>query len=57
MLLGAGLLGNAQFRKRGAIDGKKIFRTVWRLSFFAMSALYIVFSLVIFGKIMVTAFA
>lgn len=34
MLLGGGLLGNAQFRKRGAVDVKKVFRTIWRLSFF-----------------------
>lgn len=55
MLLGGGLLGNAQFRKRGAIDAKKIFRTVWRLSFFTMSVLYIVFMCIGIGKMVLTA--
>ncbi|OBZ17881.1 MULTISPECIES: DUF3397 domain-containing protein [Bacillales] len=55
MLLGGGLLGNAQFRKRGAIDGKKIFRTIWRLSFFSMSLLYVVFMCIFIGKLMLTA--
>ena len=55
MLLGGGLLGNAQFRKRGAIDAKKIFRTVWRLSFFTMSLLYIVFMCIGIGKMVLTA--
>ncbi|KRE35170.1 DUF3397 domain-containing protein [Paenibacillus sp. Soil522] len=54
MLLGGGLLGNAQFRKRGAIDAKKIFRTVWRLSFFTMSVLYIVFMCIGIGKMVLT---
>lgn len=55
MLLGGGLLGNAQFRKKGAIDAKKIFRTVWRLSFFTMSLLYIVFMCIGIGKLVLTA--
>ena len=55
MLLGGGLLGNAQFRKRGAIDAKKIFRTVWRLSFFTMSLLYILFMCIGIGKMVLTA--
>ncbi|MGO4549113.1 DUF3397 domain-containing protein [Paenibacillus sp. 2TAB23] len=55
MLLGGGLLGNAQFRKRGKIDGKKIFRTIWRLSFFTMSLLYILFMCLGIGKLMFTA--
>jgi len=41
MLIGAGLIGNAQNRVRGAIDPSRIFRAVWRLSFFAMAALYV----------------
>lgn len=55
MLLGGGLLGNAQFRKRGAVDAKKIFRTVWRLSFFTMSLLYIVFMCIGIGRMVLTA--
>lgn len=50
MLLAGGLLGNAQFRKRGSVDVKRIFRAVWRLSFFAMSALYVVCMVVLLGK-------
>ncbi|CAM4144917.1 DUF3397 domain-containing protein [Paenibacillus alkaliterrae] len=57
MLLGAGLLGNAQFRTRGSIDAKKIFRTVWRLSFFTMSLLYVVFMCIGFGKMLFTGAA
>lgn len=41
MLIGAGLIGGAQNRKRGKIDPVKIFRAVWRLSFFALAVLYI----------------
>jgi hypothetical protein len=54
MLLGGGLLGNAQFRKRGAVDVKKVFRTIWRLSFFTMSLLYILFMLIGIGKMVLT---
>jgi energy-converting hydrogenase Eha subunit A len=43
MLIGAGLLGNAQFRKRSTVDAKKIFRTIWRLTFFATSLFYVLF--------------
>jgi hypothetical protein len=42
MLIGAGLIGNAQTRLRGKINPPKIFRAVWRLSFFAMVLLYVV---------------
>ncbi|WP_028611236.1 DUF3397 domain-containing protein [Paenibacillus harenae] len=49
MILGGGLIGNAQFRKRGSVDAKKIFRAVWRLSFFSMSFLYIVFMIIAIG--------
>jgi hypothetical protein len=41
MLIGAGLIGNAQNRIRGKINPSKIFRAIWRLSFFAMALLYI----------------
>jgi hypothetical protein len=41
MLICAGLIGGAQNRKRGKIDPFKIFRAVWRLSFFALAVLYV----------------
>ncbi len=54
MILGGGLLGNAQYRKRGAVDGKRIFRTVWRLSFFILSFLYILIMIIELLKMMFT---
>ncbi|TJY43386.1 DUF3397 domain-containing protein [Cohnella pontilimi] len=42
MLIGAGLIGNAQNRIRGKVDTARIIRAVWRLSFFAMSFMYLV---------------
>ncbi|MFD1955206.1 DUF3397 domain-containing protein [Paenibacillus thailandensis] len=50
MLIGGGLLGNAQFRKRGKVDAAKVIRAVWRLSFFMMSVLYVVLMAVAVGK-------
>lgn len=41
MLIGAGLIGGAQNRKRGKIEPVKIIRAVWRLSFFALAVLYV----------------
>lgn len=55
MVLGGGLLGNAQFRKRGSVDAKRIFRTIWRLSFFTMCLLYIVFMCIGIGKTILVA--
>ncbi|MFD2333901.1 DUF3397 domain-containing protein [Cohnella sp. GCM10020058] len=46
MLLGAGLIGNAQYRVRGKVDGLKLFRAIWRLSFFGLAALYVLFMLI-----------
>ncbi|MCU6709489.1 DUF3397 domain-containing protein [Paenibacillus sp. J5C_2022] len=54
MILTGGLLGNAQFRKRGKVEVKRIFRAVWRLSFFAMSVLYVVFMAVLIGRLLFT---
>ncbi|WP_168120676.1 DUF3397 domain-containing protein [Paenibacillus sp. HB172176] len=54
MLLTGGLLGNAQFRKRGNVDVKRIFKAIWRLSFFAMSVLYVIFMIVMLGKVIFT---
>ena len=54
MLILAGLIGNAQNRARGTVDAAKLFRAVWRLSFFGMSVLYVLLMfvevIVIFGK-------
>ncbi|MFF2094359.1 DUF3397 domain-containing protein [Paenibacillus sp. NPDC058174] len=55
MLIGGGLLGNAQFRKRGSVDVKRIFRTVWRLGFFSMSVLYLLLMLVSIGHKILSA--
>lgn len=55
MVLGGGLLGNAQFRKRGSVDSKRIFRTIWRLSFFTMCLLYILFMCIGIGKTLLVA--
>jgi len=41
MLVGAGLIGNAQNRARGSIDPGRILKAVWRVSFFAMAILYV----------------
>ncbi|WP_341869773.1 DUF3397 domain-containing protein [Paenibacillus protaetiae] len=50
MLLGGGLLGNVQFRKKGAVDVKKVFRAIWRLSFFMMSVLYVLLMVIAASK-------
>jgi hypothetical protein len=42
MLVGAGLMGGAQARMRGEVDGRRLARAVWRISFLALSVLYIV---------------
>ncbi|MGG4147377.1 DUF3397 domain-containing protein [Paenibacillus algorifonticola] len=50
MLIGGGLLGNAQFRKRGSVNVKRIFRAVWRLGFFTMSMLYLLLMFIAIGQ-------
>lgn len=50
MLIGGGLLGNAQFRKRGNVDVKRIFRAIWRLGFFTMSMLYLLLMFIAIGQ-------
>ncbi|MEK3882521.1 DUF3397 domain-containing protein [Paenibacillus sp. PL2-23] len=54
LVLGGGLIGNAQFRKRGSVDVKRVFRAVWRISFVAMAALYLVFMIILLGRIVFT---
>lgn len=41
LLIGGGLIGNAQNRMKGKYDTTKLIKAVWRLSFFAMSIFYI----------------
>ncbi|WP_336786348.1 DUF3397 domain-containing protein [Paenibacillus sp. MMO-177] len=50
MLLGGGLLGNMQFRKRGNVNVKRVFRAVWRLGFFAMSMAYLLLMFIAIGQ-------
>ncbi|MFC4778479.1 DUF3397 domain-containing protein [Paenibacillus sp. GCM10023252] len=50
MLIGGGLLGNAQFRRKGSVDVKRILRAVWRLGFFAMSVLYLLLMCIGIGQ-------
>ncbi|MFF2482871.1 DUF3397 domain-containing protein [Paenibacillus sp. NPDC058071] len=50
MLIGGGLIGNAQFRKRGNVDVKRVFRAIWRLGFFTMSMLYVLLMFFSLGK-------
>ncbi|MCI3919736.1 DUF3397 domain-containing protein [Paenibacillus sp. TRM 82003] len=40
-LLGFGLVGNLQHRKKGKIDLKRIARAIWRLGFVGLSAAYV----------------
>ncbi|WP_313641935.1 DUF3397 domain-containing protein [Paenibacillus sp. FSL K6-0276] len=46
VLISAGLIGGAQNRLKGKVDGKRLFRAVWRLSFFFMSVGYLLFMFV-----------
>ncbi|MFC7681541.1 DUF3397 domain-containing protein [Paenibacillus sp. GCM10028914] len=42
LLITAGLIGGAQNRWKGKVDGKRLFRAVWRLAFVTMSISYII---------------
>ncbi|AIQ25510.1 DUF3397 domain-containing protein [Paenibacillus sp. FSL E2-8871] len=46
VLISTGLIGGAQNRLKGKVDGKRLFRAVWRLSFFFMSVGYLLFMFV-----------
>jgi len=46
ILIAAGLIGGAQNRLKGKVDGKRLLRAVWRLSFLFMSVGYLVFMFV-----------
>jgi hypothetical protein len=52
LLLLGGFLGNIQFRKRGTVDTKKVFRAVWRIGFLFMSVLYVLFMFIGIGKVL-----
>ncbi|TVY00569.1 DUF3397 domain-containing protein [Cohnella terricola] len=41
MLIGGGLIGSAQNRVKGKVDARKLVRSVWRLSFFGLTVLYV----------------
>jgi hypothetical protein len=41
LLIGGGLIGNAQNRIRGKVDTSKLVRGVWRLTFFLMGLMYL----------------
>lgn len=46
VLISAGLIGGAQNRMKGKVDGKRILRAVWRLGFIVMSIGYILFMII-----------
>lgn len=50
VLISAGLIGGAQNRMKGQVDGKRLLRAVWRLSFFFMSFSYVLFMVAGFIK-------
>ncbi|MWC27454.1 DUF3397 domain-containing protein [Paenibacillus sp. MMS18-CY102] len=52
LLLLGGFIGNMQFRKRGAVDTKKVVRAVWRIGFLFMSVLYVLFMFIGIGKVL-----
>ncbi|CAM2828772.1 DUF3397 domain-containing protein [Paenibacillus sediminis] len=43
LLIAIGLIGSAQNRLKGKVNGKRLFRAVWRLSFMFMSTSYMIF--------------
>ncbi|CAI6070235.1 hypothetical protein PAECIP112173_02154 [Paenibacillus sp. JJ-100] len=45
ILIALGFIGGAQNRLKGKIDGGRMFRAVWRMSFMIMSFGYILFTL------------
>jgi hypothetical protein len=49
MLISAGLLGNLQYRTKDRLDPVRIIRVIWRIGFFVLALLYIIF--LIFGLI------
>jgi len=50
MLLGAGLLGNMQYRTKGEVNVKRIVRAVWRIGFFVMGFFYLLLMAIGMGQ-------
>ncbi|MDT3426516.1 hypothetical protein J2Z22_002042 [Paenibacillus forsythiae] len=46
VLIAAGLIGGAQNRLKGKVDGKRLLRVVWRLGFLVMGAGYVLFMVI-----------
>lgn len=46
VLIAAGLIGGAQNRLKGRVDGKRLLRAVWRLGFLVMGTGYVLFMVV-----------
>ncbi|WNS43813.1 DUF3397 domain-containing protein [Paenibacillus sp. MMS20-IR301] len=46
VLISAGLIGGAQNRLKGKVDGKRLFRAVWRLAFFFLGVSYVLFMVI-----------
>ena len=46
MLICAGLLGNLQYRTKGRFDPVRIIRVIWRIGFFVLALLYIIFLII-----------
>lgn len=51
MLIAAGLIGGAQNRIKGRVDGRRLVRAIWRLSFFILTFLYVALMLVELAKL------
>ncbi|MBY0012704.1 DUF3397 domain-containing protein [Paenibacillus typhae] len=47
VLISAGLIGGAQNRIKGKVDGRRLFRAVWRLAFFFLGVLYVLFLFIV----------
>jgi len=50
LLIAGGLIGNVQYRIKGAIDVKRVARAVWRLGFFLMGTVYLLLMMIGIGK-------
>jgi len=50
LLIAGGLIGNVQYRIKGAIDVKRVVRAVWRLGFFLMATVYLLLMMIGIGK-------
>ncbi|BBH21237.1 hypothetical protein Back11_25820 [Paenibacillus baekrokdamisoli] len=53
-LLGAGLLGNVQYREKGMINVKRITMVIWRVGFFVMGLFYVILMFIGIGRSLFT---